>query len=61
MAIVVPEPIELTQEEFTRLVEERVRKRLGLSVEEFIRALRDGKLDPEAPEVADLALLVGVP
>ncbi len=52
------EPQELGSEEFRRVVEDRIRRRFGMSIDEFAAALRDGKL-PDTPEVADLAILVG--
>ncbi|MER3410839.1 MAG: hypothetical protein C4306_12390 [Thermoleophilia bacterium] len=59
MSTVVPEAIELTDEEFAALVERRIRDRLGMSLEEFRDAISSGALDPEGPNVGDLALLVG--
>jgi hypothetical protein len=53
------EPRELERDEFRRLLELRVQGSLGMSLSEFIRALREGRLDPESPKVAGLAILVG--
>ncbi len=50
---------ELTTEEFAALVEERVQAAFGMSVAEFEKALEEGRLDPDAPHVATLAILVG--
>ena len=60
MAEVAPErePQELGPEEFRRVVEDRIRRRFGMTIDEFVAALRDGEL-PDTPEVADLAILVG--
>jgi hypothetical protein len=55
----IAEPRELSQEDFIALLEERVQASLGMSLEEFVAALREGELDPESPQVAGLALLVG--
>ncbi len=55
----VAEPEELSQEDFTALLEERIRASLGMSLAEFVTALRNEELDPESPRVAELALLVG--
>jgi hypothetical protein len=53
------EPKELSREEFAVLLEERVQASLNMSVPEFIARLEDGRLDPESPRVANLAILVG--
>lgn len=60
MAEAIPErePQELGPEEFRRLVEDRIRRRFGMTLDEFVSALRSGEL-PDTPEVADLAILVG--
>lgn len=60
MAEAVPErePQELGTEEFRRLVEHRIRRRFGMTIDAFVDALRNGEL-PDTPEVADLAILVG--
>jgi hypothetical protein len=55
----VAEPRELSREEFRALLEERVIAALGMTLDEFIEALDDGSLDPESPQVAGLAILVG--
>jgi hypothetical protein len=49
----------LSQEDFMVLLEERVAASLHMSVADFIARLDAGELDPEAPRVADLAILVG--
>jgi hypothetical protein len=53
------EPRELDNEDFRALLDERVRRAVGMSLQEFIEALQAGKLDPESPQVAGLAILVG--
>jgi hypothetical protein len=53
------EPKELSREEFAVLLEERVYESLNMSVSDFIARLEDGRLDPESPRVASLAILVG--
>jgi hypothetical protein len=50
---------ELNQEEFRELLEGRVRESLNMSLSEFMAALKDGRLDPESPRVASLAILLG--
>jgi hypothetical protein len=55
----IAERTELTSEEFAALVEERVQAAFGMSIEEFERALEEGRLDPDAPHVASLAILIG--
>jgi hypothetical protein len=52
---------ELGEDEFLQLLEERVVTSLNMSLTDFITALDAGKLDPESPRVADLAILVGAP
>lgn len=52
------EPQELTREEFERLLEERVLRHLGMSLEEFIALLDRGEL-PDHPAATELAILVG--
>jgi hypothetical protein len=54
-----PEPRELDSEDFRVLLDERVRRALGISLQQFIEQLRAGELDPESPEIAGLAILVG--
>jgi hypothetical protein len=58
MAAVV-DKTELTSEEFSELVEKRVQAAFGMSLDEFEAALEDGRLDPDEPHVAALAILVG--
>ena len=53
------ETTELTGEQFAALVEERVQAAFDMSLDEFEAALTDGRLDPDAPHVASLAILVG--
>jgi hypothetical protein len=53
------EPRELSHEEFVELLEQRVRGSLNMTLAEFITALEEGRLDPESPRVAGLAILVG--
>ena len=53
------EPKELSENEFQELLEQRAQRTLGMSLAEFIAALREGRLDPESSRVAGLALLVG--
>jgi hypothetical protein len=53
------EPKELSREEFAELLEERVQASLNMSTSEFIAGLEDGRLDPESPRVASLAIRVG--
>ena len=55
----VAEPRELSREEFAELLEERVQASLNMSLADFVAALEEGRLDPESPRVADLAILVG--
>jgi hypothetical protein len=49
----------LTREEFTALLESRVEDAFGMSLDEFEVALEEGRLDPDAPHVASLAILIG--
>ena len=55
----IAEPQELDSEDFRALVEKRVQRALGMSLDEFMKALAEGTLDPESPQVAGLAILVG--
>jgi cytochrome P450 len=48
---------QLTDQEFRALLERRVRERFNMSLDEFVRAVEDGRLD--SPDVTDLAILVG--
>jgi len=57
MAVV--EPRELTRDEFAAFLDERVSASLDMSLADFVAALEDGRLDPESPEIASLAILVG--
>lgn len=54
----IAEPIELDREQFAAFLDERVRSLLDMTLDEFILALREGRLDPESPQVASLAILV---
>jgi hypothetical protein len=53
------QPKELNREEFLAFIDARVQATLDMSVDEFMAALESGKLDPESPRVAGLAILVG--
>lgn len=53
-----PKPKELSDDEFRRVLSERVARTLHMDLDEFTAALRDGSLDPEEPRVAGLAILV---
>jgi hypothetical protein len=53
------EPRELSRDEFAAFLEERVSSSLDMSLADFVAALEEGRLDPESPEVASLAILVG--
>jgi hypothetical protein len=50
---------ELSQKEFRRLLEKRVQESFDMSLTDFTAALSDGRLDPESPRVAGLAILLG--
>ena len=52
------EPIELTWEEFERLLDERTRRDFGMSIEEFTAAWDAGEL-PDTPAVMNIAILLG--
>ena len=54
------QPIEMSREEFARLLEERVQRELGMSLDAFIAALDAGEL-PDTSAAMGLALLVGEP
>jgi len=49
----------LQDDEFRKLVADRVRRFFGMTLDEFARAFRAGELDGR-PIACDLALLVGV-
>lgn len=53
------EPRELDRDEFRVFLDERVQMTLDMTLSEFINALDEGRLDPESPQVASLAILVG--
>jgi hypothetical protein len=55
----VAEPRELSRDDFRSFLDERVRESLGISLDQFLALLRAGKIDPEDPQVAPLAILVG--
>jgi hypothetical protein len=55
----IAEPRELDREEFWAFLDQRVQASLGITLEQFIAALESGELDPELPQVAGLAILVG--
>lgn len=49
----------LSDAEQWQLLKKQVRKRLGMSAEEFVRAWRAGEIpNPDRPEVLDVALLI---
>lgn len=50
---------ELSAAKMRRLVESDIRRVTGMSLTEFKTALADGKIDPEEPKLAGLAMLVG--
>jgi hypothetical protein len=50
--------IELTREEGRRMLDERTRRELGLSLEEFEKAYRDGTLDTDQSDVIGLIMLL---
>ena len=47
-----------TEEEWQAMLEELAQRELGMSAEAFCRAYQAGELDPEAPEVARVAILL---
>jgi hypothetical protein len=53
-----PHPRELTREEGQRLLDERARRYLGMSGEEFRRRYEAGELDSDNDHVLGLALLL---
>jgi hypothetical protein len=55
----IAEPRELDREDFLAFLEEHVQASLGISLAEFTERLQDGSLDPESPQVAGLAILIG--
>jgi hypothetical protein len=52
------EPMDLSAEEFARLLEQRTQRDLGMSLDAFLAALDAGEL-PDSPAVMNLAILVG--
>lgn len=50
-------PTELGEEELASILEERTRRRFGLSLDEFVAALDVGQL-AGTPGVADIAILI---
>jgi hypothetical protein len=53
-----PRARELTREEGRRLLDERARRFLGMSGEEFRRRYEAGELDPDNDHVLGVALLL---
>lgn len=53
------EPVELSEAEFRKLLDRQVQESFNMSLVEFRKQVADGRLDPEAPKVARLAMLVG--
>jgi hypothetical protein len=53
-----PRPVVLSSEQVAAVLNERSEAELGISGEEFVRRLADGKL-PDSPVVDELAILVG--
>ncbi len=52
------EPVELSEEDFLGFLAERVQEAFGMSLDEFVTALHEQRLDEESFEVSDLAALV---
>ena len=52
------EPEEFSAEEFRALIERRIRRRFGMSLDGFVEALKAGKLRHD-PAATEFALLVG--
>ena len=52
------EPQELDRAEFRKLLEDRLRAALNMSVPEFLELFESGRLDPESPKVAQFAILL---
>ncbi|HEY7062005.1 MAG TPA: hypothetical protein VII06_11040 [Chloroflexota bacterium] len=52
------QPRDLRREEFARLLEERVQRELGMTLEAFLAALDAGEL-PDTSAAMGLAMLVG--
>jgi hypothetical protein len=50
--------VELTREEGRRMLDGRTRRELGLSLEEFEKAYRDGSLDTDRSDVIGLVMLL---
>jgi hypothetical protein len=56
------EIIELDPEEWAQMVDERARKLLGLSGEEFERRLNTGEIDiDDSPEITRVAMMLPFP
>ncbi len=51
-------PQELSREEFARLLEDRIQRELGISLQAFLAALDAGEL-PDSSAAMSLAMLVG--
>ncbi len=50
---------ELSRADLIVLLDETVRASLGMSLADFREGLEAGRIDPESPRVAGLAILVG--
>ncbi len=60
MNAITPEPgvMELTREEGREMLDERTRRMLGMTLQEFEAAYDAGTLDMERPEVQHLVMLL---
>lgn len=60
MSPITAEPgvIELTPEEGRKMLDERTRRELGMSLKEFVLAYDAGELDMSRPEVEHLVMLL---
>ncbi len=54
----LPQPVEMSEEEFRKVLDERCRRDLDVSLDEFVKRLALGDL-PDLPAVTELAILVG--
>lgn len=50
---------ELDEDELRALLDTEIREIVGMSLPEFTVALEQGKVDPESPRLAGLAILLG--
>jgi hypothetical protein len=50
---------ELSGDDLRALLDAEIQESVGMSLSEFTAALEEGRLDPESPGVAGLAILVG--